>query len=82
MRRLQELIAENLVERLSGSQDTQRSVPHTDPPPLDPGPSSSLTAASVQTSDEASATGPLTFYFSFRNSFSSDAYFPSYLLNY
>ncbi|KTF88029.1 hypothetical protein cypCar_00027570 [Cyprinus carpio] len=57
MRRLQELIAENLVERLSGSQDTQRSVPHTDPPPLDPGPSSSLTAASVQTSDEASATG-------------------------
>uniref|UniRef100_A0A8C2IH79 RING-type E3 ubiquitin transferase n=1 Tax=Cyprinus carpio TaxID=7962 RepID=A0A8C2IH79_CYPCA len=55
MRRLQELIAENLVERLSGSQDTQRSVPHTDPPPLDPGPSSSLTAASVQTSDEASA---------------------------
>ncbi|XP_016116340.1 E3 ubiquitin-protein ligase RFWD3-like [Sinocyclocheilus grahami] len=58
MRRLRELIAENLVERLSGSQDTQRSVPHTDPPPLDPEPSSSRTAAAdVQTSDESSAAG-------------------------
>ncbi|XP_016328354.1 E3 ubiquitin-protein ligase RFWD3-like isoform X3 [Sinocyclocheilus anshuiensis] len=56
MRRLRELIAENLVERLSGSQDTQRSVPHTDPPPLAPETSSSRTAAAnVQTSDESSA---------------------------
>ncbi|XP_016328355.1 E3 ubiquitin-protein ligase RFWD3-like isoform X4 [Sinocyclocheilus anshuiensis] len=58
MRRLRELIAENLVERLSGSQDTQRSVPHTDPPPLAPETSSSRTAAAnVQTSDESSAAG-------------------------
>ncbi len=49
---------ENLSERLSGSQDAQRSVPRVNPPPLDP----EAAAANVSTSDESSATGPLPFY--------------------
>ncbi|XP_026059131.1 E3 ubiquitin-protein ligase RFWD3-like [Carassius auratus] len=67
MRRLREIIAQNLVERLSSSQDTRRSAPHTDPPALDPEHSSIRTApapapapaaaANVTTSDESSATG-------------------------
>lgn len=64
MRRLREIIAQNLVDRLIGSQDTRRSPPHTDPPALDPEHSSIRTApapapapAPVTTSDESSATG-------------------------
>uniref|UniRef100_A0A8C1UC43 RING-type E3 ubiquitin transferase n=1 Tax=Cyprinus carpio TaxID=7962 RepID=A0A8C1UC43_CYPCA len=59
IRRLRELIVENLAERLSGSQDAPHSAPHANPQALDPEPSSRHTAAvvNVPTSDQSSATG-------------------------
>ncbi|XP_073688189.1 E3 ubiquitin-protein ligase rfwd3.S [Garra rufa] len=59
MRRLRELIVDNLAERLSGSQDARRSLSHANPSLMDPDPSGRhpAPAVNVPTSDESSATG-------------------------